>query len=110
LGIFNSSSNAKEEFPTDAINWTRAWKMADLIPFLGHVGLEKMTCTSEAGIEGEFIRVIANSAPRPIPNCQKGPSASCPFSEFKDIMKKGSEKYGDFHGVCGRKKAMKYIP
>lgn len=52
LGIFNSSSNAKEEFPTDAINWTRAWKMADLIPFLGHVGLEKMTCTLEAGMGG----------------------------------------------------------
>ncbi|KAF2797802.1 histidine acid phosphatase-like protein [Melanomma pulvis-pyrius CBS 109.77] len=103
LGIFNSSSTAKEEFPTDRINWTRAWKMSDLIPFLGHVGLEKLTCDASSGREGEFIRVIANSAPRPIPNCQKGPSASCPFEDFKEIMRAGDDKYGDFHAVCGTK-------
>ncbi|KAF2713618.1 histidine acid phosphatase-like protein [Pleomassaria siparia CBS 279.74] len=106
LGIFNSSSTAKEEFPTDSINWTRAWKMADLIPFLGHVGLEKMECGIEAGIKGAFIRVIANSAPRPIPNCQRGPSASCNFEGFQELMKRGYEKYGDFHGVCGTKKGL----
>jgi hypothetical protein len=106
LGIFNSSSSTNEEFPTDAINWTRAWKMADLIPFLGHVGLEKMVCSADAGMEGEFVRVIANSAPRPIPNCQKGPSASCPIERWNDIMKNADQKYGDFHKVCGTKKGL----
>jgi hypothetical protein len=103
LGIFNSSSSAKEEFPTDKINWTRAWKMSDLIPFLGHVGLEKMVCGKEAGMEGEFVRVIANSAPRPIPDCQEGPSASCALDEFSRLVGEGEERYGDFHGVCDKK-------
>ncbi len=100
LGLFNSSSNAKEEFPTEKINWVRAWKMSDLVPFLGHVGLEKMTC-SRSGVDGDFVRIIANTAPRPIPNCQGGPGASCPFDMFQELVAAGMEKYGDFHGVCG---------
>jgi len=106
LGLFNSSSNAAEEFPTDHINWTRAWRMSDLIPFLGHVGMEKMTCSRGAVSDegpGDFVRFIANSAPRPIPDCQSGPGASCPFDEFKDIIGKGSAKHKDFHKVCDMK-------
>jgi hypothetical protein len=117
LGIFNSSSDAGEEFPTDRINWTRAWKMSDLIPFLGHVGMERITCDGEehkpheqgqkddtSARKGDYIRFIANTAPRPLPNCQSGPGASCPFEEFKKIVEAGAEKYADFHGVCGESK------
>lgn len=101
LGIFNSSSLAVEEFPTDHINWVRAWRMSDLIPFLGHVGMEKMTCDSRPGREGEYIRIIANTAPRPIPWCQDGPGASCPMDQFVDIIANDSAKHRDFHAVCG---------
>jgi len=106
LGLFNSSNAYAEEFPTDRINWSRSWKMAELIPFLGHVGIEKLTCNDVSmnpKDAREFIRVIANSAPRPIPSCQDGPGASCPFDEFTRIVMKGMEVYGDFDGVCGNK-------
>lgn len=107
LGLFNSSSNAAEEFPTDHINWTRAWKMSDLIPFLGHVGMEVMTCERDAVPGGddpaEFVRFIANRAPRPIPVCQGGPGASCPFEQFKKIIGKGAAAHRDFHKVCDKK-------
>ena len=104
LGLFNSSNAHAEEFPTDRINWSRSWKMAELIPFLGHVGVEKLTCNDVSMDEKdarEYIRVIANSAPRPIPSCQDGPGASCGFDEFTRIVRKGMEVYGDFDGVCG---------
>ncbi|RVX65949.1 hypothetical protein B0A52_09834 [Exophiala mesophila] len=101
LGIFNSSSAAMEEFPTDHVNWVRAWRMSDLIPFLGHVGMEKMSCDERAGQQGDYIRVIANTAPRPIPQCQDGPGASCPIDKFADAVAKGAKKYGDIHSVCG---------
>lgn len=103
LGIFNSSSPSVEEFPTDRINWVRAWKMSDLIPFLGHVGMEKITCDGSSGSrpKQDFIRFVANTAPRPIPYCQSGPGASCPFEEFKSIIEAGAEKYADLHSVCG---------
>jgi broad specificity phosphatase PhoE len=103
LGLFNSSSNAAEEFPTDHINWTRAWKMSDLIPFLGHVGMEMMTCERGAvhgDGPGTFIRFIANTAPRPIPDCQDGPGASCEFGMFRKLIGKGAKAHEDFHKVC----------
>ena len=108
LGLFNSSSETKEQFPTDHINWTRAWRMADLIPFLGHVGMEKMTCGADAGAkggkEGDFVRFIANTAPRPIPACQDGPGASCAFEEFRELIGEGAEAHRDFHAVCDKGK------
>ncbi|KAK5094525.1 hypothetical protein LTS08_008577 [Lithohypha guttulata] len=103
LGLFNNSASCGfDEFPTSHINWARSWRMSDLIPFLGHVGMEKMICNRPGapGQSGEYIRFIANTAPRPLPFCQSGPGASCPFEEFKEIIKAGNEKYGDFDGVC----------
>ncbi|KPM37970.1 hypothetical protein AK830_g8586 [Neonectria ditissima] len=110
LGIFNSSSQeGYDEFPTSHVNHVRAWKMSDLIPFLGHVGMEKMTC-ERPGVDGgevekeDFVRFIANTAPRPLPLCQNGPGASCPFEIFKKIISAGMEKYGDFDAVCENEK------
>ncbi|KAH3911794.1 hypothetical protein HBI56_139160 [Parastagonospora nodorum] len=103
LGLFNSSSSATEEFPTDHINWTRAWRMSDLIPFLGHVGMEKMSCERGDAEAGEYVRFIANTAPRPIPQCQSGPGASCPFEEFKEFIGEGAKAHEDFHKVCDKK-------
>lgn len=102
LGIFNSSSTAAEVFPTDRINFARSWKMAELIPFLGHIGMEKMTCDASSGAPAgtEFVRVIANSAPRPIPACQQGPGASCALHDFLDFVNANLETYGDFERVC----------
>lgn len=102
LGIFNSSSSAVEEFPTDHINWARSWRMSDLIPFLGHVGMEKMTCDGAPGRKGEYIRVISNTAPRPIPDCQDGPGASCPLDKWIDMIAQGAEKYKDYDEVCSQ--------
>lgn len=105
LGIFNSSAHCGyDEFPTSHVNWARAWKMSDLIPFLGHVGMEKMICDRPGERKQEYIRFIANTAPRPLPLCQSGPGASCPFEEFKEIIRAGNKKYGDFDGICKNKK------
>lgn len=104
LGLFNSSNAHTEEFPTDRINWSRAWKMAELIPFLGHIGVEKLTCEglhSEGDGTEEFIRIIANSSPRPIPACQEGPGASCGVDRFVELVRAGMEEFGDFDGICG---------
>ena len=109
LGLFNSSNAFAEEFPTNRINWSRSWKMAELIPFLGHVGIEKMTCKRAGGGLGaageeekmEYVRIIANSAPRPIPTCQDGPGASCSFDGFQALVAEGMRIFGDFDGVCG---------
>lgn len=100
LGLFNSSNSVAEEFTLDNINWSRSWRMAELIPFLGHIGIEKVTCGYGSGLK-EYVRILANSAPRPIPTCQSGPGASCPFDQFTKLVHDGITQYADFHGVCG---------
>jgi hypothetical protein len=121
LGIFssptssfsNASASDSDVLPTLSINFQRAWKMSELIPFLGHIGIEKMTCDRSSGALGdededgdglsEWVRVIANSAVRPMPRCQGGPGASCGFRAFEGFVREGMEVYGDFKGVCGVK-------
>lgn len=81
--------------------------MADLVPFLGHVGVEKMACqglTAKDDEPKDFIRVIANTSPRPIPACQDGPGASCSIDAFFKLVEEGMETYGDFDGICKNKK------
>jgi len=81
--------------------------MTELLPFLGHVGVEKLSCqglTANGDKQEEFIRVIANTAPRPIPTCQDGPGASCRIDFFFKLVKEGMEKYGDFDGICKNKR------
>jgi hypothetical protein len=110
LGLFNSSNAHAKQFPTDRINWSRSWRMSELIPFLGHVGLEKLTCKTasidadlggQQETEKEYIRITANTAPRPIPRCQDGPGASCAFDGFRELVREGMREFGDFDGVCG---------
>lgn len=106
LGLFNSSNAFAEEFPTDRVNWSRSWRMSELIPFLGHVGIEKLTCSGrspDSRDDREYIRVLANSAPRPIPKCQDGPGASCSFDKFTALIEQGLEEYGNFDGICKNK-------
>lgn len=102
LGIFGAHEDSNEAMPLRRINFARAWKMSELIPFLGHIGIEKMSCGPDSGAIGgsEFVRVLANSAPRPIPECQSGPGASCELHEFQEFTLKGLEKYGKFDEVC----------
>jgi hypothetical protein len=109
LGLFNSSNSQAEEFPLDRVNWARSWRMAELIPFLGHIGIEKLRCTRSGGDgtgdEKDFVRIIANGSPRPIPACQDGPGASCGAEGFVALVKRGMEEYGDFNGICRNKEA-----
>jgi len=50
--------------------------------------------------DGEYVRIIANTAPRPIPRRQDGPGASCSFDQFIVIVTESMEIYGDFDGMC----------
>ena len=68
--------------------------------------MEMKTCERSAVSgdgPGEFVRFIANTAPRPIPDCQDGPGASCRFDAFQKLIGKGAQKHKDFHRVCDKK-------
>ena len=95
LGLFNNSAyypglDVNSTMPTDRINHQRAWRTSEILPFLGHVGIERLKCANaspETGFnstsggdgaedgwdDGAFVRVLVNGAPIPIPECQTGP-------------------------------------
>ncbi|KAI0332669.1 phosphoglycerate mutase-like protein [Cubamyces sp. BRFM 1775] len=123
LGLFNNSAyypglDVNSTMPTDRINHQRAWRTSEILPFLGHVGVERLQCAnasletssnSTSGDDGSedlwddgaFVRVLVNGAPMPIPECQNGPGESCALGSFADYIAHRVAQYGDFIGACG---------
>ncbi|KAI0741318.1 phosphoglycerate mutase-like protein [Daedaleopsis nitida] len=119
LNLFNNSAyypalDVNSTMPTDRINRQRAWRTSFILPFLGHVGLERLECTSafvnstdeDNGSEsllnsGAFVRVLVNGAPIPIPDCQDGPGESCAMAGFTEFVESRAGMFGDFVGACG---------
>lgn len=125
LGLFDdtplSGGNVDDAFPLDRINYNRAWKTSDIFPFLGHVGIESISCrkkgSSSRSATGEthtsaktsessqFVRILVNSAVMPLPSCAEddvGPGGSCSQASFERFVEDRVAKYGDFKHVCGK--------
>ena len=118
LNLFNNSAyypslDVNSTMPTDRINHRRAWRTSEILPFLGHVGIERLECSSafvnsteeDNGAEslldaGSFVRVLVNGAPVPIPDCQDGPGDSCSLAGFASYIQARAGLYGDFVGAC----------
>lgn len=119
LNLFNNSAyypalDVNSTMPADRINRQRAWRTSFILPFLGHVGLERLECASafvnstgeDNGAEslldsGAFVRVLVNGAPIPLPGCQDGPGASCAMAGFAEFVESRAGVFGDFVGACG---------
>lgn len=125
LGLFNDTSpnggNVNDTLPTDRIKYGRAWKTSEILPFLGHVGIERLSCsgpglngtagmgpntnTSGAAMNttGTYVRVLVNSAPIPLPACagaDTGPGGSCSMSTFNNFVQGRVNQYGNFKTAC----------
>ncbi|CAF1301013.1 unnamed protein product [Adineta ricciae] len=98
LDLYNES-NENPTLPLDRINYRRAWRSSQFVPFLGHIALERLQCTSSS-YNGKFIRILVNSAPQPLPGCEKGPGASCPLTQFMDYIKNRDDLHDDFSKAC----------
>lgn len=123
LGLFNNSAYypalpVNSTMPTDRVNRARAWRTSEILPFLGHVGIERLQCggatmdsatrtggagegAEDVGADGAYVRVLVNGAPIPVPECQDGPGASCALASFGGYIAQRAAVYGDFVGACG---------
>ncbi|KAK7443232.1 hypothetical protein VKT23_015830 [Stygiomarasmius scandens] len=127
LGLWNSSLLPITHRPPLP---ARQFRSSHLVSFLGNVALERMTCniggpsSAQAmaqgvfhqanvlggsvvnahsnGTEQVFVRILANEAIIPIPECSSGPGASCPLEGFVEYVN-GERKdvAGDFVERCG---------
>jgi hypothetical protein len=83
----------------------RKWKTSHLLPFLGHITIERLACdveefAEEDGESRDFVRVVINGAPQPLPYCNDGPGGSCGLEEFAQHVKDRVEMYKDQEGAC----------
>ncbi|SPJ74270.1 related to PHO11 - secreted acid phosphatase [Fusarium torulosum] len=108
MGLFNNSepggseSQINDTMPLNKINYRRAWKSSHVLPFLSNIAIERMNCTNSYGYEdGEYYRVLVNSAPQPFPACEDGPGTSCSRKSFESYIQDRVDKFTGFSEKCG---------
>ncbi|KAF5591449.1 acid phosphatase [Fusarium pseudocircinatum] len=108
MGLFNNSEPAGTEsqindtMPLSKINYRRAWKSSHVLPFLSNIAIERLNCTNTYGYEdGEYYRVLVNSAPQALPSCEDGPGTSCTRKSFEEYVQDRVEKFTGFSEKCG---------
>ena len=109
LDLFHGHDEATGDMPLDKVNPTRVWKTSEIIPFLGHVSLERMECPAANGNQEEqvptqsYVRIIVNGSPQEQPACHSGPGGSCPLLEFEELVESLPGIYGELSEVCQEK-------
>ncbi|TDZ38858.1 Acid phosphatase PHO1 [Colletotrichum trifolii] len=109
MGLFNNSESGggseasiNDTMPLDRINYRRAWRSSHVLPFLSNIAIERLNCTGSYGYDdGEYYRVLVNSAPQALPGCANGPGTSCSRSGFEDYLKERVDKFEGFSEKCG---------
>lgn len=107
MGLFNNSEfggtdSINDTMPLDRINYRRAWKSSHVLPFLSNIAIERFNCTGSYGYkDGEYYRVLVNSAPQGLPGCADGPGTSCSRKGFEKYMEDRVEMFAGFSDECG---------
>ena len=108
MGLFNNSafggseSTINNTMPLDRINHRRAWKSSHILPFLGNIAIERLECEGSYGYDdGDYYRVLVNSAPQPLPDCSDGPGTSCSRRDFEKYVQGRVERFSGFSKECG---------
>ncbi|KAK0384361.1 hypothetical protein NLU13_8448 [Sarocladium strictum] len=107
MGLFNNSqfsgaNNINDTLPLDRINYRREWKSSHIVPFLTNVAIERFNCTNSYGYDdGEYYRVLVNSAPQALPNCTDGPGTTCSRDAFEKYVQIRAEMFSGFSDKCG---------
>ncbi|CEH12980.1 Multiple inositol polyphosphate phosphatase [Ceraceosorus bombacis] len=104
LGIWNQT--AQYDLPTDRNPEDRVWHTSHVLPFLGHVALERITCSPSATAPSssvsktDFVRVIVNGAVQKLPACHDGPEGSCALGRFEQFARERTEEYKGVEEAC----------
>ncbi|EFQ36069.1 histidine acid phosphatase [Colletotrichum graminicola] len=108
MGLFNNSehigseSQINDTMPLDRINYRRAWRASNILPFLGNIAIERLNCSGAYGYEdGDYYRVLVNSAPQPLADCADGPGTTCSRDGFSKYLQERVDKFSGFSEKCG---------
>ncbi|KAK8091947.1 phosphoglycerate mutase-like protein [Apiospora hydei] len=111
MGLFNNSAfggspdKVNETMPLDRINYRRAWKASSILPFLSNLAVERLNCTGSYGYDdGEYYRILVNSAPQPLDACADGPGTTCSRAGFEKYLQERVDMFSGPNGFsekCG---------
>ncbi|KAK4452209.1 histidine acid phosphatase [Podospora aff. communis PSN243] len=106
MGLFNNSEPAagcvNNSMPLDHINHRRAWKNSHIMPFIGNLAIEKLSCAGSYGFsDGYYYRALVNNAPQQLPGCRDGPGTSCSHSSFYRYVQSRVSMFSRFSETCG---------
>ncbi|TQN66559.1 Acid phosphatase PHO1 [Colletotrichum shisoi] len=109
MGLFNNSDfvsgsegRINDTMPLDRINHRRAWRASNILPFLGNIAVERLSCAGAYGYgDGDFYRVLVNSAPQPLAACADGPGTSCSRDGFTRYLRERVDRFSGFSEKCG---------
>ncbi|KAK6949819.1 hypothetical protein Daesc_008140 [Daldinia eschscholtzii] len=108
MGLFNNSefgggeAAINDTMPLDRINHRRAWKSSHVLPFLSNAAIERLNCSGSYGYdEGDYYRILVNSAPQPLPNCADGPGTTCSRAGFEQYLQERIDMFQGYSERCG---------
>ncbi|KAK1998119.1 histidine acid phosphatase [Colletotrichum falcatum] len=108
MGLFNNSefvgsgSRINDTMPLDRINYRRAWRSSHILPFLGNIAVERLNCSGAYGYDdGDYYRVLVNSAPQPLADCADGPGTACSRDGFSRYLQERVDRFSGFSDKCG---------
>ena len=94
LGLWNQTKVGP--MPLDRRPDERVWQTSHVLPFLGHVAIERIGCDDGQ----DYVRTIVNGAVQRLEHCQSGPGHSCPLKQFTAFVDERVAQYADFEGAC----------
>jgi len=80
---------------------SRTWLTSQIVPFLGHITLERFACTHPE--EKEYVRVLVNGKQERMGGCDDGLEGACEYGRFKEFVKHREEVYGKWKDLCEKK-------
>lgn len=102
LGIWNQT--ALGGLPADRMppRDQYIWQTSHVLPFLGHVALQRLECGDHSEREGTYVRVVVNGAAQKLPRAEltDGPGNSCQIERFQSYVQERVDQYADFEGAC----------
>ncbi|KAF1979613.1 acid phosphatase PHO12 precursor [Bimuria novae-zelandiae CBS 107.79] len=114
-GVFDN----EPELPGNSTLPNRKFRVSRFTPMRGTVAFERLFCspsnatgqknssasqkrpdTSTTALSSAYIRILLNDVVYPVANCDSGPGASCPLSQYQEIVKSKLDKTSSFTSLC----------
>jgi hypothetical protein len=115
LNLYNDTVNGMPPASAPPVLETRPeprqWRTSELVPFLGHVALERFSCgVQEPGLDGkdtsnDYVRAMVNGKFERMIGCDDGLGRACKWDSFEKFVDSRLEIWGEqwWDEVCTKK-------